>query len=226
MGNKINKNKEKEFFSEQLLNQLILNNDYYNKINKEDYEKEKKDLNKEKSLNKLYYKKELNLSINKNLKITFNVFDKALGNRIGIILLFNKDRKNCLVQVKVLFEFLYDNLVEKYLQCIKKFCYIYLLDSIEENELFQSFIVFSEKNVNKIKYPLILFIQKDNEKQQINESCIKLVIDDINDHEYFKDILLSFLQKKIELEKRIQIINNENILEKEKEINENLIYNE
>ncbi len=100
MGNKINKNKEKEFFSEQLLNQLILNNDYYNKINKEDYEKEKKDLNKEKSLNKLYYKKELNLSINKNLKITFNVFDKALGNRIGIILLLNKDRNNCLVQIK------------------------------------------------------------------------------------------------------------------------------
>ncbi len=227
MGGLLN-NQEKDSFSDKLLNQLIFNNDYIDKINEEGKEKKKKDLKKEKPINIMFYQKELNIPMNKinkniNLKTRFNLFDEALGNRIGIILLFNEERKNCLIQIKELFKFLYDSFIEEYQQYIKKFCLIYLMDSMEEKELFQLFIEFSEKNVKKIKYPLILFIQKDNDHQQINESCIKLIIEDLNDHEYFKDILLSFLQEKIEGEKSNQIISNDGVLEKE--INKNdLIY--
>ena len=37
---------------------------------------------------------------NINTKKTFNLFYKTLGNRIGIILLLNKDRKNFLIKIK------------------------------------------------------------------------------------------------------------------------------
>ena len=55
---------------------------------------------------------------NINTKKTFNLFYKTLGNRIGIILLLNKDRKNCLDEIKELFMFLYDNLIEDFIKLI------------------------------------------------------------------------------------------------------------
>ena len=217
MGNIFNKNEEKEFFSDTLFYQLIFNNDYLIKINKEGHQKEKKDIKEEKQIKMIFYQEKLNLPINKineniNLEKTFNLFYKALGNRIGIILLFNEDRKKCLFQIKELFKMLYYDLIEEYQQYIKKFCYIYLLDSMEEKELFQLFIRYSKKNVNKIKYPLILFIQKDSDDFEFNQSCIKYIFEDLNDKEYFIDILLSLLKDKIETEKNInEMNNNENI---------------
>ena len=66
-------------------------------------------------------------------QINFNLFYKALNQKLGIIILMDNNKKYCLHQIKTLFFSLYNHLAEQYVEYIIKYSYLYFLVSEEEN---------------------------------------------------------------------------------------------
>ena len=205
----------------QFLENVIFNHEYYNKINERDlqydeieFKTEKQNLQEGKTLNKLLQKNNIAFKgMNENTnQINFNLFYKALNQKLGIIILMDNNKKYCLHQIKTLFFSLYNHLAEQYVEYIIKYSYLYFLDSEEEKINFNVTLTFLDKSVKDINFPLILFIQKDSDDFEFNQSCIKYIFEDLNDKNYFIDILLSLLKDKIETETNInEMNNNENI---------------
>ena len=119
----------------EFLENVIFNHEYYNKINEidlqyDEFRTEKQNLNEGKTINKFFQKNNFALKdMNENTnQINFNLFYKALNQKVGIIILMKNDRKYCLNQIKTLFFSLYNNLADQYVEYILKYSYLYFLD--------------------------------------------------------------------------------------------------